>query len=267
MSRFQQSMKVAALFVLLFGVVCVPALLMEHHSGAVLNELSLRPVEMVHLDSGYSREPASQDLSIWDRIQRINLSRAQVQSTGTIYLSRSDGLIQTQVQPDGSVELNPSDVLLSPLEEQLKLLQTFGALPEFSLSETVTASFVQRVYMDPDHPELAVSVWVIHAKYQDLSLLAYMDADLSAIYDVYIEAKQGASLLNASKDRFLEYLNTFGADPGLTEEALSVNRFIDKDTGSASLSLTSTNMGARDYTGGDAQIKVYEYVKVYEHAN
>lgn len=254
MNRIRPGLTVAALFVLLLGVVSLPALWAWGYGNTGWNEAVLLPAESVYLESKYSSDPARQELSIWDRIQRINHSRAQVQSTGYVYLSRSGDLLHTQVQPTGTIDPDQSDDLLLDLESQLALLQTTGALPSLPLSESVSASFVQRRYLDPEKPELAVSVWVVHATYQDLSLLAYMDTELYAIYDVYVQANPGVFFLPESTDRkqgFLEYLNTFGSDAGFTREALSVSQLLNKEnSGLTYLSLSSTNMQTRDYSGG-----------------
>lgn len=238
MIRLKRSIIVCSLFALLFVVISVPVFLMEHQKEFSLGEVVPYSVEAVQLgrnEEGHSESPAAETLSIWERIKLLG-SSVPTAVTGT------HANTETQVNN-----------MLSVLEEQLRSLVSFSALPDFSFSDEVSISFAKETYMPissdgyvnlikPDH---MINIWKIQAEYQDFRVLAYMDTEISAIYNITISSK-GAHFLypsSVSEVGFLEYLLEFSDGENKSGDVFSAGGFysgkmiclyplsVDKQTG------------------------------------
>lgn len=203
MTRLKQYIKIMALFALLFGVVSIPAFFIKHQSDHSFDQIVLYPVDGVQFgsdDGSHGDNPPVQDYSIWDRIKLIG-------SSGVV--------IQSAEYTDLQANANLRESLLPVMEEQFMLLQTFNALPDLSFSDIVSASFSKVTYMDASSavsiPESMLRIWEIQIEYRDHYILAYMDADISALYDITVLSKnndfQYASSI--SENGFWDYLRLF----------------------------------------------------------
>lgn len=243
MLQLKQYMKIVSLFTLLFVVISVPAYFMDHQNNQAFNKTSVYSVDAVQLgenDAFQSNNAPSQIISVWERIKRINNSDVVVKSAEYTDLDTDPDLYGT---------------LISALEEHLLLLQSLSALPDLSFADTVRASFSKITYMDvasttgeninTSTPKSTIDVWEIHAEYQDFHVLAYMDADTSALYDITISSK-GSDFIypsSISEVGFLEYLLEFSDGENKSGDVFSAGGFylgkmiclyplsVDKQTG------------------------------------
>lgn len=238
MIRLKRSIIVCFLFALLFIVISLPVFLMEHQKEFSLGEVvpySVETVQLGHNEEDHSESPTVEALSIWERIKLLGSS------------------VSTAVTGTHAVTEAQANIVLSVLEEQLRSLVSFSALPDLSFSDAVSVSFVKETYMPissdryvnlikPDH---MISVWKIQAEYQDFCVLAYMDTEISAIYDITISSK-GSDFLypsSISEIGFLEYLLEFFDGENKSGDVFSAGGFysekmiclyplsVDKQTG------------------------------------
>ena len=238
MIRLKRSVIVCSLFALLFVVFSVPVFLMEHQRKFSLNEVVPYSVETVQLgrnEGVHSESPAAESLSIWERIKLLGSS------------------VSTAVTGTHAVTEAQANIVLSVLEEQLQVLVSFDALPDLSFSDAASISFVKETYMPISSdgyvnlikPDQMISVWKIQAEYPNFRVLAYMDTELSAIYDITISSKGSDFLYPASISEvgFLEYLLEFSDGENKSGDVFSAGGFysgkmiclyplsVDKQTG------------------------------------
>lgn len=243
MIRLKQYVKILSLFALLFVVVFVPAFFIKYQHNHSFNQTVLYPVDAVQFgsdDGSHDDNPPVQDYSIWDRIKLIGSSSV---------------VIHFAEYTDLQANANLQESLLPIMEEQLMLLQNFHALPDLSFSDVVSASFYKKTYMavspategytNISKPESMIHIWEIQAEYRDFHVIAYMDADTSALYDITISSK-GSDFLypsSISEVGFLEYLLEFSDGENKSGDVFSAGGFysgkmiclyplsVDKQTG------------------------------------
>lgn len=243
MSAFRQSVRTAALFILLLGVIAVPGILMEHQNSGVLDDVTPYSVKMIALENENAGKEETDKQNIWERIGMINRASTQVQS-----------IEYTPLRTNGE--------LCRKMEEQLGILQELGAIPKIDVAEPIDGTYTKRVYMDSEQPELAVSVWVINAAYQDAFLSVYMDVETSVIYDVFLNANPGVSFVDRTDNAikaFFEYLNAFSGNETFAEKESSIFCSYAKDK--VCLSVTYTNTQTKDYMVLDGALKEYTITK------
>lgn len=250
MIRLKRYIIVCSLFALLFVVVSVPVFLMEHQRKFSLNEVVPYSVEAVQLgrnEEGHSESPVAEALSIWERIKLLG-SSVPTAVTGTHANTDLTAVMGTHANTEAQ-----ANNMLSVLEEQLRSLVSFSALPDFSFSDALSISFAKETYMPissdgyvnlikPDH---MISIWKIQAEYPNFHVLAYMDTEISAIYDITISSKSSDFLYSSSISEvgFLEYLLEFSDGENKSGDVFSAGSFysgkmiclypisVDKQTG------------------------------------
>ena len=196
----------------------------------------METVQLGRNEGGHSESPtAAEALSIWERIKLLGSS------------------VPTAVTGTHANTESLANNMLSVLEEQLRSLVALSALPDLSFSDAVSISFVKETYMPissdgyvnlikPDH---MISIWKIQVEYQDFRVLAYMDTEISAIYDITISSKDSDFLYPSSISEvgFLEYLLEFSDGENKSGDVFSAGGFylekmiclyplsVDKQTG------------------------------------
>lgn len=213
MLRLKQYIKIISLFALLFVVVSVPAFFMEHQRNLSFNKTVFYPVDAVQFgdnNDSHGNDPHEQDYSIWDRIKLIGGANVAIQSVE---------------YTDFEANANLRESLLPLVEEQLSLLQSFGALPDLSFSDVVSTLFTKITYADvvPTTEEYAnisnaeslIHIWEVQIEYRDFHVLAYMDTYNSVLYDITILSESNSFLYSSSisENGFLEYLQQFSNEP------------------------------------------------------
>lgn len=133
--------------------------------------------------------------------------------------------------------------ILYTAKEELEKLSGFGALPWLPFSDALAGSVREIVYIDPNAqknadryaPDAAIDVFEVLLIYSDFNVGVLLDTELSAVYSLGIQSKNGRFLYPSeiSAERFLDYLSSFTDIPnngrfeadgfyGETEIALSV---------------------------------------------
>lgn len=213
MSVLRPGMKIVALFVLLFGIITVPGILIEYQNLGVLDDVTPYSVKTSSFEDENGGKEEMSDQNIWERIDMINRATTLVQS-----------IEYTPLQINGE--------LCRKMEEQLEILQELGAIPELDIAEPVDGTYTKRVYMDSKQPEMAVTMWLINVKYEDAFFSIHMDADCSAIYEVVLTVCSSIALSgrsDGSRKAFFEYLNGFSGNRSAAEREDSVFYACAKD--------------------------------------
>lgn len=229
MTGVKQIARIASLFLLLFAVVTVPALLLERRSGRLLNTATCYSVEAVELGGAVAAEadlgPGGEEAetgTLWERLALIN--SADVAIEGEKY----------ELYVDLEEEA-PRKELLPHMEEQLGRLVELNALPPLFFSGVRQVSFTRKTYMQTpgeSWTEGALSLWDIQASYEGdtahsvkygvtinynegLYVRVLMDAETYALYEITIIAKNDPFLYPAeiSAQGYLDYLQTFSSRP------------------------------------------------------
>ncbi len=252
MNRLKQGIKIAMMFVLLFAIVCAPLGYMEYQNRRMIDKITLSPIRLSWTDS--VKEPA-QDYNFWERIGMVNQS-VRVQSSAL-----------TEFGNESVADLAAAG-LVRTMEEQLKKLCEYNALPELELSEPTAVSVFKETYTSADEAnqsDLSLSVWEITAEYENYYICAYMDAEISALYDITIIAESQSIIYDAgasaavgsagfiydadiSEVGFLKYLLDFSPVPDVKErdELFTANAYYSEDT--IVLRLYSVNKETNRYT-------------------
>lgn len=198
MKKLKQGIKVIIMFVLLFAIVGTPLLFMEYQNRRIINEIVLSPMQPVQIDG---KNELIQDYNIWERIGII---------TQTIKVRSS---ILTDFKNEEIANLAVTEIIKT-MEKQLTTLCEYNALPELTFSNLIEASVFKETYAyQPEEisSKLSISIWAIQAEYEDYYIYAYMDTEMSALYDITILSQNDDFVYqpDISKNGFLEYLLTF----------------------------------------------------------
>ncbi len=221
MSRVNQYIKIVVLFVLLFTVVFIPTVFVEQQRKFVFDNTIIYPVDAVQLNCNDNNSINQKD-SVWERIKLICDPEAVVNMMEYSALHDSSDL---------------QEKLISTMEDQLKLLQSFDVFPELSFSDAVSISFLKGTYMsissdndeyiDLSVPKQMISIWILIVEYSDFTVHAYMDAETSALYDITVTSRNDGFLhsTSISENGFLEYLQLFSDESGENEDVFLVGGY------------------------------------------
>ena len=181
----------------------------------MINEIILSPMEPIQT-GGDNVTP--QDYNLWERIKIVNQS-VKVVSSSIISDFKNENVANQAITE-----------ILKAMEKQLTTLCEYNALPDLVFSDVLQVSVFKETYTlqtEVLRSELSISVWAIDAEYENYHVYAYMDTELSALYDVTIQAKKQNFIYETdiSANGFLEYLMPFSAIPNVQEreELFSAN--------------------------------------------
>lgn len=211
MNRLKQGINITVMFVLLVAVVGAPLFYMEYQNQHMINEVILSPMEPIQTGSD---NITPQDYNLWERIKIVNQS-VKVASSSIITDFKNENVANQAITE-----------IVKNMEKQLTTLCEYNALPDLAFSDVLQVSVFKETYILQTEV-LSISVWAIYAEYENYHVYAYMDTELSALYDVTIQAKKQNFIYETdiSANGFLEYLMTFSAIPNVQEreELFSAN--------------------------------------------
>lgn len=215
MNRLKQGIKIIIMFVLLIAVVGTPLFYMEYQNQHMIDEIILSPIEPIQT-GGDNVTP--QDYNLWERINIVNQS-VKVVSSSLIADFKNENVANQALTE-----------IIKTMEKQLMTLCEYNALPDLMFSDVLQVSVFKETYTlqtEALRSELSISVWAIEAEYENYHIYAYMDIELSALYDVTIQAKKQNFVYESdiTANGFLEYLMTFSDIPDVQEhkELFSAN--------------------------------------------
>lgn len=193
--KCKEAVKIIVLFALLLGIVCIPAVLIKNQSAYMENEAVLFPTEA---DSFHASSAESYNL--WE------LVKIPQKTTSVRMVDASD--FESRTITNESVK-----ELIQCMEVQIRKIQDCKGLPEFEFSEVLKGYAVSDLYMDTVHPNYVnvLGVWAIYAQYKDFSVIAYMDTQTYALFEVELqsETEEFTYQADVTADGFLEYLSFF----------------------------------------------------------
>lgn len=237
MSSVKQTIKIIIIFVILFAIVGAPLVYMQYQNRHMLNEVRLTPMQSWLTNI---KDEITQNYNIWERIGIINQA-VRVSSPFTSAFKNE------------SIANQAISEIIKTMENQLKMLIEFHALPELTFSDVLEVSIFKETYTcqtDKLYSDLSISVWAIDAEYKNFHVYAYMDTKVSALYDVTIESRKKYWVYGKeiSENGFLEYLLTFSPIPDVKEREEVYTAYGSYMGESATLYLYSVNKETNKFT-------------------
>lgn len=194
MKKIKKNLIIIFLFMLLFLVAIAPVLLTEISNKRMVDKPIVVSLPKEYLENS-KKSVANQN--VLKKIQTI--VKASTEKTGIVI--EKDDIPLTQTQKTN---------LIDAAKEQINIMQSAGALPQFDISENLVMDQLRTTtYIDSAEPNFAVTVWDIMMTDSVFVMTVTMDTTSNVIYQIAIDLKQDVLSSNTSNNfiqRFFQYL-------------------------------------------------------------